>query len=231
MNKRHFLPVSMWAKEDIPTCKMNQIGIKSLTNAELISIIIGSGSRIETSVDLSKRMLAKQENSLIKLSKCSVKDLSVMYGVGEVKASKILAAFELGMRRQQEVASEQPKISTATEIYHYMTPCMCNLDVEEFWALYLNQNYNVIKRVRISHGGISEVSVDIRIIMREAFLANATIIAVCHNHPSGSLSPSKADCELTMSLQRACEIMRIRLIDHMIITDGSYYSFHENGRL
>lgn len=228
---RDFLPVSMWAREDIPTCKMMDHGMDILTTAELISIIIGSGSKKENCVELARRILAKNENCLGKLSKCTVRDLSQMYGVGEGKAAKILAALELGKRRQQEIVSSSPEISTAPRIYNYMIPCMQDLDVEEFWALYLNQNYRVVKRTRISHGGISEVIVDIRIVMREAILNNATILAVCHNHPSGSIRPSKCDDELTKGLSRACEVMRLKFLDHVIITDGAYYSYHEEGRV
>ena len=152
-------------------------------------------------------------------------------GIGEAKAITILAACELGKRRQAESPEERPKLETATKIYNEMRPQMQDLDVEEFWALLLNQNYRLIKKVRISHGGISETSVDVRIILREAVLANATILAVCHNHPSGNLSPSRQDEELTKAIQRACDVMRIYFMDHVIVTDGQYYSFHEVGRI
>jgi DNA repair protein RadC len=130
-----------------------------------------------------------------------------------------------------ETPEERPDLSTATKIYRHMHPIMQDLDVEEFWVLFLNQNHRLIKKIRISHGGLSEVSVDLRIIMREAVLANATIMAVCHNHPSGSISPSRQDDALTESIRRACEVMRIRLMDHLIIVDGSYFSYHESGKL
>ena len=111
-----------------------------------------------------------------------------------------------------------------------MHPVMQDLDTEEFWLLLMNQNYQLIKKERIAHGGISEVSVDVRILIREAVLCNATILAVCHNHPSGSLKPSNADNDLTNTIQRACEVMRIKFLDHVIVTDGSYYSYHEEGK-
>jgi len=157
-------------------------------------------------------------------------DLCQYNGVGPAKAVTILAACELGKRRQQEKAEERPDLGTATRIYNLMHPQLQDLDVEEFWLLLMNQNYRLIRTVRIAHGGISEVSVDIRIIMREALLSNTTILAVCHNHPSGSLRPSKADDHLTESIRRACEVMRIHFLDHVIITDGNYYSYHEEGR-
>lgn len=231
MNTREFIPVSMWAREDIPSCKMQELGVQSLTTAELISIIIGSGSKKETSVELSRRILAKNDNLISKLAKRTIQDLCDMYGVGEGKAAKILAALELGKRREEERFEMTPDLGTAVRVYNYMEPCMRDLDVEEFWVLYLNQHRKAIKRTRIAHGGISEVSVDIRIIMREAVLCNATVLVACHNHPSGSLHPSKCDDELTSSLKRACDLMRIHLQDHVIITEGSYYSYHEQGKV
>jgi DNA repair protein RadC len=165
------------------------------------------------------------------LGKMSIRQLMEHKGIGEAKAITILAACELGKRRQMETPEERPDLSTATKIYRHMHPVMQDLDVEEFWVLFLNQNHRLIKKIRISHGGLSEVSVDLRIIMREAVLANATIMAVCHNHPSGSISPSRQDDALTDSIRRACEVMRIRLMDHLIVVDGSYFSYHESGKL
>jgi DNA repair protein RadC len=130
-----------------------------------------------------------------------------------------------------EKPEERPDLGTATLIYNHMHPLMQDFDVEEFWLLLMNQNYRLIKKTRIAHGGISEVSVDVRIIIREAVLANATIIAVCHNHPSGSLRPSQADNDLTAAIAKACGVMRIKFLDHVIVTDGAYYSYHEQGRI
>ena len=130
-----------------------------------------------------------------------------------------------------EKPEERPDLGTATLIYNYMHPVLQDCDVEEFWVLLLNQHHRLIKRVCVSHGGITEVSVDVRIIIREAVLANATILAVCHNHPSGSLRPSHYDNEITTTLQQACQLMRIHFLDHVIITDGAYYSYHEQGRV
>jgi len=152
-------------------------------------------------------------------------------GIGEAKAITILAACELGKRRQMEQAEERPELTTATRIYNHMHPVMQDLDVEEFWVLFLNQNFRLIKKTRIAHGGISEVSVDIRIIMRDAVLANATILAVCHNHPSGNIMPSRQDDALTNNIRKACEVMRLHFMDHLVITDGQYFSYHEAGRL
>ena len=224
------LNINQWAEEDRPREKMMALGAEALSNAELLAILIGSGSTKESAVDLMKKVLNDCHNSLNTLGKKTVLDLCNYNGIGEAKAISILAACELGKRRQQETPEERPKLDTATKIYNEMHPQMQDLDVEEFWVLLLNQNHRLIKKVRVSHGGITETAVDIRIIIREAVLANATILAVCHNHPSGNLSPSKADDELTRSIKRACELMRIFFMDHIIITDGQYYSYHELGR-
>jgi DNA repair protein RadC len=196
-----------------------------------LAILIGSGSPKEDAVSLMKRILNDCNNNLNTLGKLTIHDLCQYNGVGPAKAITILAACELGKRRQLETVEELPDIGTATRIYNHMHPILQDKDVEEFWILLMNQNHRLIKKVCIAHGGISEVSVDIRIIMREAVTANATIIAVCHNHPSGNLRPSQQDSQLTSSIKAACDVMRIHFLDHVIITDGSYYSYRESGRL
>ena len=223
------LNIKQWAEEDRPREKMAAIGAENLTNAELLAILIGSGSKKESAVDLMKQMLADCNNNLNTLGKMTIRDLCLYNGIGEAKAITILAACELGKRRQAETPEERPDLGTATRIYNHMHPVMQDLDVEEFWALLLNQHYRLIKKVRISHGGITETSVDIRIVMKEAVLSNCTILAVCHNHPSGNLTPSHVDKELTKSIKRACELMNIHFLDHVIVTDGQYYSFKEQG--
>ena len=225
------LNINQWAEEDRPREKMERLGAQALSDAELLAILIGSGSPREDAVSLMKRILADCNNNLNTLGKMSIHDLCQYNGVGPAKAITIMAACELGKRRQMESAEERPDLGTATRIYNHMHPVMQDLDVEEFWILLMNQNFRLIKKMRIAHGGISEVSVDIRIIIREAVLANATIMAVCHNHPSGSLRPSRHDEAITTALQKACELMRIHFMDHVIITDGSYFSFHESGRV
>ena len=224
------LNINQWAEEDRPREKMAALGADHLTNAELLAILIGSGSQRESAVDLMKRLLADCNNNLNTLGKMTIRELCDYNGIGEAKAITILAACELGNRRNAASPEERPKLETATNIYNEMISLMRDLDVEEFWALYLNQNYRLIKKVRIARGGISETIVDIRIIIREAVLCNATIMAVCHNHPSGSLTPSRSDNDLNRGIQRACELMHIRFMDHVIVTDGQYYSFHEVGK-
>jgi len=224
------LSISHWAEDDQPREKLRDKGPQALSNAELLAILIGSGRPGVSAVELMQEVLNDCKNNLNSLGKMTIRQLMSYNGIGEAKAITILAACELGKRRQKETPEERPKLDTATKIYNEMHPLMQDLDVEEFWVLLLNQNYRLIKKVRISQGGIAETSVDIRIIFREAVLANATIIAVCHNHPSGSLTPSHADNELTRSIQRACELMHIHFMDHVIITDGLYYSYHEHGK-
>lgn len=224
------LNITQWAEEDRPRERMASLGAEILSNAELLAILIGSGSKKESAVGLMKRLLADCNNNLNTLGKKTIHELCTYNGIGEAKAITILAACELGKRRQMESPEERPDLGTATRIYNHMHPIMQDLDVEEFWVLLLNQHYRLIKKVRISHGGITETAVDIRIAMKEAVLSNCTILAVCHNHPSGNLSPSKADDELTRSIKRACDLMRIHFLDHVIITDGQYYSYHELGR-
>ena len=225
------LNINQWAEEDRPREKMERLGAEALSDAELLAILVGSGSPQEDAVSLMKRILSDCNNNLNTLGKMTLRQLCEYNGVGPAKAITILAACELGKRRQMEKPEERPDLGTATKIYNHMHPVLQDCDVEEFWLLLMNQNNRLIKKVRISHGGITEVSVDIRIIMREAVLANATIIAVCHNHPSGNLRPSTADNDLTNQLQRACQLMRIHFMDHVILTDGNYFSYRETGRL
>ena len=224
------LNIKQWAEEDRPREKMVKLGTEALSDAELLAILIGKGSAKEDAVSLMKRILADCKNNLNTLGKQSIHELCQYNGIGEAKAITILAACELGKRRQMERPEERPDLGTATRIYNHMHPIMQDLDVEEFWVLLMNQHYRLIKKLRISHGGITETAVDIRIIIKEAVLANATILAVCHNHPSANLSPSSQDDHLTKDIKRACELMRIHFLDHVIITDGQYYSYHEQGK-
>ena len=224
------LNINQWSEDDRPRERLEKLGPQALSDAELLAILVGSGSTKEDAVSLMKRILNDCHNNLNTLGKLTIHDLCQYNGIGPAKAITILAACELGKRRQQETPEERPDLGTATRIYNHMHPVMQDLDTEEFWLLMMNQNYRLIKKVRIAHGGISEVTVDIRIIIREAVLANATILAVCHNHPSGSLRPSPADDCLTKNIKQACDLMRIKFMDHVIVTDGSYYSYHEKGK-
>ena len=225
------MSVGQWAEADRPRHKLNTLGAQALTNAELLSILIGTGSREEDAVRLCARVLADCGNNLNTLGKRSADELMQYNGLGFSKVMAILAAVELGKRRQLAQVEETPDLGTATRIYNYMHPQMMDLQTEEFWAILMNQHYRLIKAVRISHGGITETAVDVRVIMKECVLNNATILAVCHNHPSGNITPSKPDDELTTSIKKACQIMRVHFADHVIITDGRYYSYLEQGRI
>lgn len=225
------LSINKWAIEDRPREKLMQKGAEALTNAELLAILIGSGTPQESAVDLMKRILSDCNNNLNTLGKKTIRQLTEYKGVGEAKAITILAACELGKRRQREEAEKRHDMRSSQHIYEYMLPRLQDSDVEEAWVLLLNQNCKLIKAERISHGGISETAVDVRIIMREALLNNATVIALCHNHPSNNARPSRDDDSLTERVKTACQTMRIHLIDHLIITDGAYYSYADEGRL
>lgn len=225
------LSITDWAEEDRPRERLMAQGAEALSNAELLAILIGSGTPEQSAVDLMKQVLASCHNNLNSLGKMSLADLQSFKGIGPAKAVTILAACELGKRRAREKAEEREDLGSATAIYNYMHPRMQDLDVEEFYILLMNQSFKLIKAVRISHGGITETAVDIRIIIKEALLNNATVLAVCHNHPSGNTTPSRLDDKLTEQIRKACETMRIYFLDHVVVADGDYYSYHERGKI
>lgn len=225
------LNINEWAVEDRPREKLLRLGAEALTNAELLAILIGSGSTTESAVDLMKHVLGDCGNNLNQLGKLTVRQLTAYHGVGEAKAVTILAACELGKRRQKERALERTRLNSAVAIYDFMLPQMQDLDVEEAWVLFMNQNFKLLRCMRLSRGGITETSVDVRVVMKEALLSGATVLALCHNHPSGNVKPSTDDDRITRRVQQACELMRIHFLDHLVITDGLYYSYQESGRL
>lgn len=225
------LSIKQWAPEDRPTERLQRLGAESLTDGELLAILIGSGTQQYSAVDIANHVLGKFNRNLNTLGKARFDEILDTEGVGTQTACKILAAVELGRRRQTATPELHPDMSTATRIYNYMLPKMQDLATEEFHILLMNQNYRLVKSVKISQGGITETSADIRVMMREAVLCNATILAACHNHPSGSLSPSRADDELTRGIKEACRLMRIHFLDHVIVTDGAYMSYREQGKL
>ena len=227
----HSLPITGWALEDRPREKLMAQGAAALTNAELLAILIGSGTSKMTAVQLMKLVLHDCNDNLNTLGKKSIADLMAYKGVGEAKAITILAACELGKRRQREQAEQRADLGSAPAVYEYMHTHMQDLDVEEAWVLLMNQHFKLIKAVCISHGGITETAVDVRVICREAVLCNATVVALCHNHPSGNDRPSGDDDRITQRVQKACDTMRLYFLDHLIITDGTYYSYRESGKL
>ena len=225
------LNINEWAEEDRPREKLLRLGAAALSDAELLAILIGSGSTRESAVDLTRRILSDCNNNLNTLGKKQISDLISYHGMGPAKAITIVAACELGRRRRETLCEERPKLGSATAIYNFMHPLMQDLDVEEFHILLMNQQCCLIREMCISHGGITETAADVRVIMRECLLNNATVLAAIHNHPSGNLMPSSQDDELTQRIKRACDIMRVYFIDHVIVTDGAYYSYQEEGRL
>lgn len=225
------ITIARWAEEDRPREKLMQNGPGVLSDSELLAILIGSGSTKESAVSLMQRILADCGNNLNTLGKMSLHELMRYNGIGEAKAVTILAACELGKRRHATPAAVRPDLGSASAAYDYMLPKMQDLDVEEAWVLLMNQRFHIVKAVRLSHGGLSETAVDVRIVMREAILAGATVLTLCHNHPSGNCRPSGDDDRLTQKIRKACETMRIYMADHIIVTDGCYYSYAEEGRL
>ena len=225
------LTIKQWNEADMPREKFERLGAEALSNSELLAILIGSGNTKESAVDLMKRVMNDCGNNLNTLGKKCIAELCEYEGIGPAKAITILAACELGKRRQLEKAEERLDLGSAVAIYEHMHPLMQDLDVEEAWVLLMNRNFKLIKKVRISHGGISETAVDVRVIMKHAIMNNATVIALCHNHPSNNPRPSGDDDRLTKRMKEACQLMRIFFLDHLIITDGRYYSYHEEGKI
>lgn len=225
------MPITSWAEDDRPREKLARIGAENLSDAELIAILIGSGNTKESAVDLMKRILKDCDNNLGILGRKSISELTAYNGIGEAKAISILAACELGKRREHEDKLERLDLSQPDAIYQHLLPKMRDLDVEEAYIVLMNNNYKHIKTIRLSHGGITETAVDVRVIIKEAVLCNATIVALAHNHPSGNIHPSGHDDQITRQVKSACDAMRLHFADHIIVTDGAYYSYHESGKL
>lgn len=225
------LNINQWAEEDRPREKMMLHGAGALSNAELLAILIGSGSTDESAVELMRKVLADYRNSLSELGKSGVEELCRYKGIGPAKAITLLAASELGRRRKEEGTLERLQVRSSEDIYRLFYPLMCDLPVEECWVLLLNQAGKVIDRIRISQGGLASTAVDIRCVLREALIRRAVLMVLCHNHPSGNLRPSREDDRLTESLRQAAVTVNLRLLDHVIVTDGKYYSYADEGRI
>ena len=225
------LNINQWAKEDRPREKMMLHGPGALSNAELLAILIGSGNTEDSAVELMRKVLDDCRNSLSELGKRSVDDLCAYKGIGPAKAITILAASELGKRRKDEGPSERLRVRCSQDIFLYFHPLMCDLPVEECWVMLLNQASRLIDALRISQGGLASTQVDVRCILREALLKRATALVLWHNHPSGNTRPSADDDRLTQALSQAAKVMNIRMLDHLIVSDGGYYSYADEGRL
>ena len=231
MNMTERLTITQWAEEDRPREKMMMHGASALSNAELLAILIGSGNAEESAVELMRKVLNDYHNNLNELGKASIDDLCRYKGIGSAKAISILAASELGKRRKEEAVKERVTILSSKDVYDCFYPLMCDLPTEEFWVLMLNQASKIIDKVKISAGGLSATAVDVRCILREALIKRASAIVLCHNHPSGNIRPSKEDDLLTRHVAQASECMDIRLVDHIILTDGAFYSYADEGRI
>ena len=228
-DEKQVLSIKFWAEEDRPREKLIGKGRHVLTEAELIAILIGSGSRDETAVELSKRILASVGNNLNELGKLTVQELNRFKGVGDAKAISIIAALELGRRRKDTETVKREKITSSKDVYEMMKATMLDLPHEEFWLLMLNRANLVIKKEMISRGGVAGTVVDTKIIFKTAVDNQASSIIVCHNHPSGNLKPSEADLKITKNIKEAGKIMEIALLDHLIITENGFYSFVDEG--
>lgn len=225
------LNINQWAEEDRPREKMIAHGAEFLTDAELLAILIGSGSQDETAVELMRRVLAACGNKLNELGKLSLEQLCDFKGIGPAKAVTLMAACELGRRRKLAEVEERRVILTSRDIYDYFHSKLADLPIEEFWVMLLNNACKLMDARRVATGGITEVVADVRLVLREALLGRATSIVLCHNHPSGSIRPSRHDDLLTDRLRQACEVMNIRLLDHVIVTDGRFYSYADEGKV
>lgn len=219
------LSIKSWAEDDRPREKLLLKGKSALSDAELIAILIGSGSRNESAVDLSKKILNSIDNSINKLGKLSVLDLQKFKGIGEAKAISIITALELGRRRRLEQALELPKITSSKAVFSIMQPIIGELQHEEFWIVFLNNSNKVLYKQQSSKGGLTGTLVDVRLVFKKAIELYATAIILCHNHPSGKLQPSNADKLITAKLKNAGETLDIKVLDHLIITENAYFSF------
>lgn len=225
------LTIRQLAEEDRPREKMMTKGSEALSDAELIAILIGSGNADESAVTLSQRMLASCSGDLNSLGKWGLENFCTFKGMGPAKSLTVMAALELGRRRKLQERTERTRITSSVDIYELFHPLMADLPTEEFWVLLLNRSNRVIDKVRISSGGIDQTTADVRTILREALLARATQMVLIHNHPSGNIQPSQEDKRITERIKGAGRLMNISVIDHVIVTDGAYYSFNDEGIL
>jgi len=230
-DQNQYFSIKSWNEDDRPREKLMLKGRFALSDAELVAILIASGSRNESAVSLSKRILSSVENNLNELGKLNIKDLMSFKGIGEAKAISITAALELGRRRRVEEALEKKKINSSKSVFDLMQPILGDLPHEEFWIVYLNNSNKVLQISQLSKGGITGTLVDIRLALKNALQLGAVAIILSHNHPSGTLKPSQADIGLTKKLKKAGESLDIKVLDHVIITEKSYFSFADENLL
>jgi DNA repair protein RadC len=225
------LKITDWAVEDRPREKMIQYGTSTLSDAELLGILISSGTKEKSAVDLGRELLALVNNNLNALGKLSIADLTKIHGIGNARAVTIAAALELGRRRRLSEIPDVVQIKCSKDVADIFQPILSDLLHEEFWILFLNRSNRVINRMKLSQGGVSGTVTDVRMVMKKAVEYLASGIIVCHNHPSGNLNPSEADSKITQKIKEAGNLLDIQLLDHLIISDKDYYSFADNGLL
>jgi DNA repair protein RadC len=225
------LKITEWAVEDRPREKLVRKGLSSLSDAELLAILINSGTKEKSAVELGRELLRLVNNNLNSLGKLTIADLTKLRGIGVARAVTIAAALELGRRRKLSETAETSQIKSSGDVAEIFLPLLSDLVHEEFWILFLNRSNRVISRMKLSQGGISGTVTDIRIIMKKAVEYLASGIIVCHNHPSGNLNPSEADSKITHKIKEAGNLMDIQLLDHLIISGTTYFSFADNGLL
>jgi DNA repair protein RadC len=223
------LNIKSWAEEDRPREKLSLKGKNSLSDAELIAILIGSGNKNETAVELSKKILSSTNNDLNQLAKLSIADLTKFNGIGEAKAISIIAALELGRRKKSTDKILKPTIKSSQSAYEEIAEFLSDLPHEEFWVIYLNRKNEVLKKINISKGGVSGTVADSKIIFKNAIDSLASAIILCHNHPSGNLKPSEADLKLTKKMKEIGTLMDTPVLDHLIIGENNYLSFADEG--
>jgi DNA repair protein RadC len=226
--ERKSVSIKNWKEDDRPREKLLSKGKNSLSDAELIAILIGSGNREESAVGLAKRILTFTSNNLNQLGKLSVNDLTQFKGIGGAKAISIITALELGRRRRLEEALERPKINSSKAVFDIMQPILGELNHEEFWVLYLNNSNKIMYKNQLSSGGITGTLVDVRMLFKKALELSSVAVILCHNHPSGSLKPSKSDIDLTKKIQQAGKSLDIKILDHLLITEKAYFSFADS---
>lgn len=225
------LGIKEWKDDDKPREKLVLKGKNALSDAELLAILIGTGNTEDNAVTLSQKILGGVDNNLQGLGRLGLNELTKYKGIGQAKALTIITALELGRRRRFEEAQSNRKINGSSEVFEIMQPILGELPHEEFWILYLNNANKVLARERISTGGITGTLVDTRLIFKKGLEVMATALILCHNHPSGALKPSDSDLQLTRKIKEAGTILDIRILDHLIITESSFYSFADEGKL
>lgn len=229
--QKNYQPIRFWAEDDRPREKFLQIGRHNLSNAELLAILLTSGSKEESAVDLARRILNTVGENLHELGKMTVPQLIKFKGIGEVKAITILAAIELGRRRIEQGPVSKKKLTGSQQAYDFMRPVLEDLPHEEFWVILLNRSNFVLKKILISSGGLAATIVDPKIIFRKALEASASGILLFHNHPSGNLEPSQSDIDLTHKMISGAKHFDISILDHLIISEKGYYSFSDEGKI